>query len=362
MVDVSGTPGDDDLDGSVDPDTITGDAGDDSLYGHDGDDSLYGDEGNDLVAGGEGDDLLDGGSGSDTLWGGDGADTIVFRDGYDDDVVMDFDTDADSISLSSAGVETWSDVSDRIGADSDGTALLTLDDGSTLRFEGLAPNQLNASHFSIEPAPICLVAGTRVMTAQGWRPVDDLSAGDLVATADTGFEPVLWIGRYWKTFGHAHHRHHPILVPQGAFGCGRPYAPLLVSPQHRILIADPAGKKTEGVFAKAKGLVDRRGIVAETRLTAVEYIQLFTPRHSVVFAEGVPVETFWPGPVALGSLRPEDRLTLEHLFPGIRTDPVAAYGPLARACLTLRALRRLPAKALRLPAGVTSPEALGTVA
>lgn len=362
MTDVSGTPGNDDLDGSIDPDLIAGDAGDDSLYGHDGNDSLYGDEGDDLLAGGEGDDLLDGGSGSDTLWGGSGSDTIVFRDGYDDDVVMDFDIAADGISLSSAGVETWSDVSDRIGSDTDGTALLTLDDGSSLRFEGLAPNQLNSSHFTIEPAPICLAAGTKVMTDQGWQSVDALVVGDLIATVDSGFQPLLWIGRYWKTFGHAQHRHHPIRVPTGAFGCGRPYVPLLLSPQHRVLIDDPACQKPGGLFAKAKGLVDRHGIATDTRFTAIQYAQLLVPQHSVVFAEGVPVETFWPGPVAFGSLGTEDRQTLERLFPGIGTDPVAAYGPLARPCLTLRALRALSAGDLRLPPGVAAPHLRRTVA
>lgn len=240
--------------------------------------------------------------------------------------------------------------------------MLTLDDGSSLRFEGLTPDQLYSSHFTIEPAPICLAAGTRVMTEQGWRPVDDLIVGDRVATADSGFEPLLWIGRYWKTFGHGHHRHHPIRVPQGAFECGRPFAPLLVSPQHRILIADPASQRTKGVFAKSKGMVHRRGIAADTRFTAIEYVQLLAPRHSVIFAEGVPVETFWPGPVAFGSLRTEDQQTLERLFPGLGTEPVAAYGPLARPCMTLRTLRGLSAGALRLPPGVAAPSIHRTVA
>jgi hypothetical protein len=58
------------------------------------------------------------------------------------------------------------------------------------------------------------------------------------------------------------------------------------------------------------------------------------------------VESFWPGPFAFACLPQRDRDALEALFPGIGADPVAAYGPLARPCLTMRALRALPAEAI----------------
>lgn len=347
-----GTSGSDELDGSIDPDLLDGEEGDDKLYGHGGDDTLYGDEGDDLLAGGEGDDLLDGGVGNDTLWGGSGADTIVFRDGYGDDVIMDFDPSTDLVSLSSSSMESWDDVSGGLGQDSDGTAVLTLHDGSTLRFEGLKPGQLSAANFVTEPAPVCLASGTRIRTPFGAKRVDDLRAGDLIDTLDHGPQRIWWVGRKEKRFGHVSHRHHPIRIPADAFAKGQPARDLQVSPQHRILLRDPSGQRRHGLFGKAKGFVGRAGITPVHSITSILYFQILLAKHGVIFAENLPVESFWPGPLALGTLSDRDRSLVEALVPGVLGDPVAAYGRMARPCLTLRALLRL------LPCDVRVPDIL----
>jgi hypothetical protein len=347
---VSGTPGDDDLDGSDDPDAIEGLEGDDSLYGHGGDDTLYGDAGDDLLAGGAGDDVLDGGTGDDRLWTGEGADTVVFRDGYGHDVVMDFDPAADRVQLTSGGVESWSDVQERLGADSDGTALLTLDDGSTLRFEGLAPADLREEHFVLPPPPVCFAAGTLIATPQGERAVETLAAGDLVLTLDAGAQPLLWVGRRRTVFGHGPHRHRPVRIAAGALGPGRPHADLRLSPQHRLLVAGPPGRRfAAGALAKAKGLCGRPGIAQETDGTAVEYVQLLLPRHGIVWANGLPAESFLPRAVALASLPADDRARLCALIPGLARDAAAAYGPPARPLLSMRQIAGLGGAALACP-------------
>lgn len=349
MADQTGTPLSDDLDGSNAPDMLDGQEGDDRLYGHEDDDMLYGDEGDDLLVGGEGDDLLDGGADDDTLWTGTGGDTIVFRNGYSDDVVMDFDPVSDTVSLSASGVESWSDVEARLGADADGTALLTLDDGSTLRFEGLKAGSISEANFLIEPAPVCLAAGTQVRTATGQSLIDELRPGDIIDTLDHGPQPILWIGQKRKFFGHVSHRHHPIRVPASAFGVGQPNRPLWLSPQHRILIADPSQKRRGGVLGKAKGFIGRKSIKADNTLPSIVYFQILLAQHSIMFAEDLAVESFWPGPMALGALTDDDRNAIETLVPGVLDDPVGAYGRLVRPCLTLRALRSLKDSDLRPP-------------
>lgn len=194
-MEISGGMGDDRIDGSADPDEISGLEGDDHLYGHAQDDHLYGGEGNDMLAGGEGNDHLDGGADNDTLWGGEGADTAVFRDGYGHDVVMDFDPAEDHVLISSGGIEDWADLQARLSADHDGTAILTLDDGSTLRFEGVTVDELTQDNFTIDPPPVCFAAGSIIETASGPALVEKLTAGDLVMTLDNGLQPVLWMGR-----------------------------------------------------------------------------------------------------------------------------------------------------------------------
>jgi Ca2+-binding RTX toxin-like protein len=73
-VDLTGTPGDDDLYGSFEDDLLQGLAGDDYLRGYEGDDQLQGGDGNDFLFGGDGQDFLYGGNGDDNLNAGSGND------------------------------------------------------------------------------------------------------------------------------------------------------------------------------------------------------------------------------------------------------------------------------------------------
>jgi len=351
-----GTSGHDQIDGSADPDQIFGLEGDDRLYGHGGDDSLYGDEGNDMLAGGAGDDLLDGGTGDDTIWTGIGWDTVVFRDGYGYDVVMDFNILQDRVQLTSSGVETWADVQDRLGVDHDGVALLMLDDGSSLRFEGIYPDQLTEFNFILPQPPVCFAAGTWIATPQGEMAVETLRPGDMVLTLDHGPQPLLWVGLRQTLFGHVNHRHQPVMISAGAMGHGLPRSDLRVSPQHRLLVCGPQGKRfAAGALAKAKGLCGRPGILQETACTAVTYVQLLLPRHAIVLANGLPAETFLPRGFALSSLAPHDRTHLCDLIPGLADDPQTAYGPPARPLLSMQQLATLPQSALQSIAPVSMP-------
>lgn len=349
-VDVTGTPGGEALDGSADPDEMAGLEGNDRLYGHGGDDTLHGDEGDDTLLGGAGDDRLDGGSGDDTLFTGGGADTVVFRDGYDHDVVMDFDPSDDRVDLASNGIESWADVRARLSADDDGSAILRLDDGSTLRFDGVPPEDLGEANFVIAPPPVCFAAGTWIATPDGQARVETLRPGDLVMTLDAGAQPVLWVGRRWTRFGHGAHRHQPVRIAAGAMGGGLPWETLSLSPQHRVLLA--TGPR--GALGKVRALCGRPGIAQDRTCAAADYLQLLLPRHAILFANGVAAESLYPGPVALASLPPGTRAEVEALFPGVGVDPARVYGPTARPILSARAVVALPAAAL---SGMIGPQA-----
>ena len=340
---LTGNSGDDQQDGSGDPDELHGDDGEDRLYGHGGDDSLFGDLGDDRIAGGDGNDTLDGGEGNDTLWGGADNDTLVLRDGYGNDVVMDFTPGEDVVRLTSSGIETWEDLQARLHTDHDGTAILILDDGTSLRFEGLTVGDLGEGDFVIDPPPVCFVAGTRIATPGGTVAVETLRPGDMVLTAEGDALAVLWTGCRVTRFGHGAHRHHPVLIPAGAMGAGLPNRDLRVSPQHRMLIRGKArGRFADGALARAKGLCGARGIVQDTGLTSVSYHQILLPRHAILSANGLGAESFYPGPFALETLPRADRLWIEARFPGVAENAEAAYGPFARPVLTLRQIADLP--------------------
>lgn len=95
---LDGGNGNDDLFGGAGRDTLTGGNGNDQLDGGAGDDSLIGGNGNDELVGGLGDDLFQGDNGNDVYTGGAGSDTVLVGRSFNgNDVVTDFDVDADVI-------------------------------------------------------------------------------------------------------------------------------------------------------------------------------------------------------------------------------------------------------------------------
>lgn len=94
-------------------DLLVGSGGDDTLDGRSGDDVVHGLDGSDALHGRGGEDVLAGGAGAfDVLYGGAGADRFVFgaelaNDIREIDVIADFDSWPDAITLLSGGVTRY---------------------------------------------------------------------------------------------------------------------------------------------------------------------------------------------------------------------------------------------------------------
>ena len=143
--------------------------------------------------------------------------------------------------------------------------------------------------------PACFLQGTRLDTPQGPRRIDTLRAGDLVCTRDHGPRRVLWVG-HSPVDGMGEHA--PIRFEMGSIDNDRP---LLVSPLHRILIADwraPYYFGMDEVFVHAKHLVNGRSIRRVLRKRA-EYFHVMFDRHEIVQAHGAASESFYPGDTVL---------------------------------------------------------------
>lgn len=125
---VNGTTGNDQLSGSDSGDTITGGAGNDTLDGLAGNDSLDGGEGNDLFLAH---------AGNDSLRGGLGSDTFIFNGSSGQDLIVDFNTSQDFISISPSAVGGGV----VFGLNSVGNTLLTLEGGATIVLNALGSSQ-----------------------------------------------------------------------------------------------------------------------------------------------------------------------------------------------------------------------------
>ncbi|MGJ0506484.1 MAG: Hint domain-containing protein [Methylocystis sp.] len=135
----------------------------------------------------------------------------------------------------------------------------------------------------------CFLKGTRILTVDGERNVEDLSIGDLLPTAFGGVRPIQWIG---------HHRYRrsnpekawvedvrPVRIGRGAIAEGVPHRDLWVTGGHALLF--------DGMLVRARQLVNGKTIVSDAAegVDELEYFHIKLETHDVIFAEGVACES-----------------------------------------------------------------------
>lgn len=168
----------------------------------------------------------------------------------------------------------------------------------------------------------CFGRDTMIQTPDGDVAVQDLAIGDLVTTLDHGPKALRWIGRRRLSAARLLLAPHlrPVRIPAGALGDQLPRKPLIVSPQHRILLRSPIVRRmfdTSEVLVAAKHLVGFAGIDHIVPADGVEYFHLLFDDHQVVFSDGAPSESLFTGPEAMRALSPEQRDEVLTLFPEV---------------------------------------------
>jgi|SRR5712664_1101430 len=147
----------------------------------------------------------------------------------------------------------------------------------------------------------CFGRGTRILTAHGEVPVEDLANGALVMTTK-GALPIKWVGRQ-TIRRNASASWHPSVVPirvsRFAIDDQTPQRDLYLSQGHCLFI--------DGVLIPVKHLVNGRSIAFDDDAKMAETIEYFCVEldtHEVIFAEGTAAETFryWGGQIAWDNL------------------------------------------------------------
>ncbi|MDF3414786.1 hypothetical protein HKX54_10005 [Sulfitobacter sp. M57] len=343
---LSGDGGDDTIYGQDDDDTISGGAGDDLLDGGGDDDVITGGAGSDTIIGGSGNDTIDGGDGDDSLTGGEGNDVFTYGGGNDTISDLNFgatgtlddgdDSNNDFVDLSGYydhiselyadqaddGILNQSNTADYSDNTQFGSGSLVLQ-GVTADSSGLTRENTGV---------VCFTAGTNILTQAGYRPIETLEIGDMVLTEDNGFQPIKWIGQR-RVSGNG--RLAPIYLEKGVLNGAK--RPLLVSPQHRVLLA---GYEAELFFGEPEVLIPAKFLVNGTTVRqqycdAVTYIHIMFEQHEIVYADGQASESFYANDTGLDVLSEESREELFAIFPELRWNS-GAHGDTVRNCLKAR--------------------------
>ncbi|MGJ8597538.1 Hint domain-containing protein [Sulfitobacter sp.] len=315
--------GNDRIEGGTGNDLIFGEDGNDTLIGGDGFDDMFGGEGDDLIEGGTGNDILSGGGGNDTLVGGSGNDIFYdlnpgdFIDGGENE-----NDDYDSINL--------------IGTENGGRYVVTQDpdnlengivqyydadgnDAGVIKFTNIEQIVVNEG----KPKVPCFTHGTRIATPRGEVAVEDLRVGDRVITRDNGLQEIRWIGdRAMSSAEFLAHAHlAPIRIAKGALGNDLPERDMMVSPNHRLLVAND---KTVLYFEESEVLVAAKHLTGLAGVSSVNtmdktYVHLMFDKHEVILSDGTWTESFQPGLESLAGVGNTQRNELLEIFPELGT-------------------------------------------
>jgi hypothetical protein len=183
----------------------------------------------------------------------------------------------------------------------------------------------------------CFTPGAMIATHRGELQVEHLAAGDKIITRDNGVQTVRWVGKtqmYMQDFQADPHLL-PVFIRQGALGKGLPERDMMVSPNHRILVAN---ERTTIRFAEREVLVAAKHLVSlgvrTVQSSGTTYIHFMCDRHEVVLADGIWTESFHPDDQSLKGVGNAQRLEIFEIFPELKTEEGrAAYG-LARHTVT----------------------------
>ncbi|GLQ34949.1 hypothetical protein GCM10007939_12320 [Amylibacter marinus] len=214
-------------------------------------------------------------------------------------------------------------------------------DGATYTFNNNSAQDGSQTPYNV----VCFTRGTKILTPEGSKNIEDLVVGDQVSTLEGEAPQIRWIGsRKFSLEQLLDHPHlWPVSIGRNSLGAAMPDRDLLVSPQHRIYVKDWRADLLYGsseVLVPAVGLLDGVSTTQPVPQEEVTYYHMLFDRHEVVFANGQPCESFFPGEQALRAIDQSSRDELLEIFPDLagleKLFPKTKY-----PCLGLREFKAL---------------------
>ncbi|SDX86248.1 Hint domain-containing protein [Ruegeria halocynthiae] len=190
--------------------------------------------------------------------------------------------------------------------------------GTDLTVGPIVNNDNSTAHLDLGAQVVCFTKGTLIETCAGATRIENLEPGDLVLTQTGDYQPLIWVG---QTTVAATGKLAPIVIAEGALGNTRE---LVVSPQHGIVINDWRAQLLFGedeVIVRAVDLVNG-GTIYRRPGGMVTYYHVLFEHHQIIYSEGIPTESLYPGVVAMGAVSAEYQEELLSLFPELFQEGV----------------------------------------
>jgi hypothetical protein len=136
-----------------------------------------------------------------------------------------------------------------------------------------------------------VVAGTRVLTPDGYRPIETLQPGDPVRALlrqAPMFVSVLWIGSRDVILSRTDRSNLPVRVRKDALADGVPRRDIWLAPDHAIYVS--------GQLVRCVDLVNGRSIMLDERPRSPtrRYWGVVLSRHNVLLADDMAIESLLP--------------------------------------------------------------------
>ncbi|MDE3027518.1 MAG: Hint domain-containing protein [Paracoccaceae bacterium] len=179
--------------------------------------------------------------------------------------------------------------------------------GETTQFSRIAP-----AVPMFEGAFNAIARSTLITTTNGPVAVEDLQPGDLIETAETGPEPLLWIGNlmFYPLRDDQPLRTDPLVrLTADAMGFGRPMQDLLLGTGARVW------SRRDNDFVEPSALADGESIFELAPVAPITVYHLCLSGPRTILANGVALQTYQPDPTLLRNLTPEMRALFLSLFP-----------------------------------------------
>lgn len=190
----------------------------------------------------------------------------------------------------------------------------------------------------VDAGMVCFIPSTRIRTPNGMIPLFDLSEGDLICTRDNGNQEIKWMGNRKISGGRLIALPHlrPIRFNAHVLADGQPDEDLYLSPDHRVMVKGAVAQSlfnTPEVLVTARDLINDSTIRVNENCRGVEYVHLMLDTHSIVWANGIEVESFHPAGMPLENIDEQQKHSLSQRFPDV-IDDAYSYGEFARRTLT----------------------------